>query len=95
MFSRWQVFCSTADVDIDTVATTVGLTTYFQTRVAFVICSERLTERTLKYAAQAVDASRISLVLMDGGDLAVLRDRPSYMLDLVQRQAPYILARAG
>ncbi len=95
VFSRWQVFCSTAAVDIDTVATTVGLTPYFQTRVAFVICSERLTERALEYAAQAVDASRIFLVLMDGGDLAVLRDRPGYMLDLVQRQAPYILARAG
>lgn len=95
VFSRWQVSCSPANVDLDTVATAVGLTTYFQTRVVFVVCLGRFTERAMKYSVQAVDTSPVSLVLIDGEGLAVLRDKPTFLLDSIQRQAPYILARAS
>ena len=94
VFSRWQIQCSVGDVDLDSVATAMGLTSYFMARAIVIVSLGSFTEKALQYVKQITGSFQKPIILIDGEDLMAISSKNHVLFQLINRQAPYTLARA-
>ena len=92
VFSRWQVQCkNTARVSLDDVAKEVGLTHVLKSNAVVMVSTGRISEDARRYANRIMADSNLCIVMVDGGDLAVIEARPAAIVDMFTREARHAM----
>jgi site-specific DNA-methyltransferase (cytosine-N4-specific) len=88
VFSRWQVQCKrTSHVRLDDVAKEVGLTHFLRSNVIVIVTTGVVGGEARRYATHIMRTSNLSIVLVEGADLKMIRDDVSTIVDVFQREA--------
>ena len=81
VFLRCQVQCkNTARVSLDDVAKEVGLTHFLKSNVILVVTTGQIGSEARRYANKIMADSNLAIVMLDGGDLSAINDRPVAIL---------------
>lgn len=92
VFSRWQIQCkNTARVSVDDVAKEVGLTHVLKSNVVVVVSTGRISDDARRYADRIMTDSHLCIVMVDGGDLALIEARPAAIVDVFTREARHAM----
>jgi site-specific DNA-methyltransferase (cytosine-N4-specific) len=88
LFSRWQIQCkNTASVRLDDVAKEVGLTHVLKSNVVVIVSTGAVGSEARNYAQAVMKDSNLHIALMDQSDLRAIRERPTYVVDVLNREA--------
>jgi hypothetical protein len=88
LFSRWQIQCkNTKHVALDDVAKEVGLTFQLKSNVVMVVSTGAIGPEAKKYSSHVMRNSNIDIVLIDRNDLENIKINPSYISDVMTREA--------
>lgn len=92
VFSRWQIQCkNTGRVSLDDVAKEVGLTHVLKSNAVVMVSTGRISEDARRYANRIMADSNLCIVMVDGGDLAVIEARPAAIVDVFTREARHAM----
>lgn len=92
VFSRWQVQCkNTARVSLDDVAKEVGLTHFLKSNAIVMVSTGKISEDARRYANKIMADSNLCVVMVDGGDLALIEARPAAIVDVFNREASHAM----
>ena len=92
VFSRWQVQCkNTARVSLDDVAKEVGLTHFLKSNVIVMVTTGKIGSEARRYANRLMADSNLSIVMLDGGDLSTIGERPVEILRAFEREARHAM----
>jgi len=93
LFSRWQVQCkNTGSVRLDDVAKEVGLTHLLKSNVVMMVSTGRVGEEARAYSRKVMKDSNLNIVFVDGKDLDAIRNRPTLIADVLNREAKRAMA---
>lgn len=88
VFSRWQVQCkNTGRVSLDDVAKEVGLTHFLKSNVIVMVTTGAIGSEARKYANKIMTDSNLSIVMVDGQDVKSIIEKPSFIVDVFNREA--------
>jgi site-specific DNA-methyltransferase (cytosine-N4-specific) len=89
MFSRWQIQCkNTASVSLEDVAKEVGLSHHMlRSNVIVIVSTGVVGAEARRFAQRVMRDSNLHVILMDGPDIEAIRDRPTYIVDVLNREA--------
>jgi hypothetical protein len=88
VFSRWQVQCkNTARVSLDDVAKEVGLTHLLRSNVVVIVSTGDIGSEARRYANTIMQGSNLCVVMVDGEDVKAIRDNPTAIVDVFNREA--------
>ena len=92
VFSRWQIQCkNTARVSLDDVAKEVGLTHFLKSNVIVMVTTGEIGAEARRYANKIMADSNLAIVMLDGGDLNTISERPSAILRAFEREARHAM----
>ena len=92
VFSRWQIQCkNTARVSLDDVAKEVGLTHFLKSNAIVMVSTGEVGAEARRYANKVMTGSNLCIVMVDGGDLAVIEARPAAIVDVFTREARHAM----
>ena len=92
VFFRWQVQCkNTARVSLDDVAKEVGLTHFLKSNVILVVTTGQIGSEARRYANKIMADSNLAIVMLDGGDLNAINERPALILRAFEREAQHAM----
>jgi site-specific DNA-methyltransferase (cytosine-N4-specific) len=93
VFSRWQIQCkNTARVALDDVAKEVGLTHFLKSNVIVMVSTGDIGPEARRYANKIMADSNLCIVMIDGKDLAGIRDNPAKIVDAFSREAGHAMS---
>ena len=93
IFSRWQIQCkNTSSVREGDVAKEIGLALRLKSNVILVVTTGTYTKSAKQYARDIMQDTNFNVILMDGKDLAALRDDPSLITRILRREAKRAMA---
>lgn len=93
VFSRWQVQCkNTARVSLDDVAKEVGLTHFLKSTVIVVVSTGDIGSEARRYANKIMSESNLCIVMIDNGDLNIIRENPAHIVDAFNREANHAMS---
>ncbi len=93
VFSRWQIQCkNTARVALDDVAKEVGLTHFLKSNVIVMVSTGDIGPEARRYANKVMADSNLCIVMIDGKDLAGIRDNPARIVDAFSREAGHAMS---
>lgn len=93
VFSRWQVQCkNTSRVSLDDVAKEVGLTHLLKSNVIVVVSTGEAGSEARRYSNKIMAESNLCIVMIDGRDLTAIRDNPTSIVSVFQREARCAMA---
>ena len=93
VFSRWQVQCkNTLRVSLDDVAKEVGLTHFLKSNVIVLVSTGEAGSEARRYANKIMAESNLCIVMIDGRDLAAIRDNAAFIVSVFQREARHAMA---
>jgi hypothetical protein len=88
IFSRWQIQCkNTKSASLDDIAKEVGLTIQLKSNVVMVVSTGQISSEARKYAQQVMCATNLNIVLLDSTDLIKISENPTYIADVLNREA--------
>lgn len=88
MFSRWQIQCKhTATVSLDDVAKEVGLTHMLKSNAIVMVSTGAVGREARRYSQNVMKDSNLQIILVDRDDLAAIQDKPTYIVDVLDREA--------
>lgn len=88
VFSRWQIQCkNTARVSLDDVAKEVGLTHFLKSNVIVIATTGEIGPEARRYANKIMTDSNLSVVLINGDDLSLIRQNQPAIVDVFNREA--------
>lgn len=89
IFSRWQIQCKNivGGVSLDDVAKEVGLTHMLKSNVIVIVSTGKIGPQARQYASKVMRGSNLDIILMDRRDLDAIKDKPSYIVDILYREA--------
>jgi hypothetical protein len=87
IFSRWQIQCKVGQADLDDVAKEVGLAQVIKANVILVVSNKRIGPVARQFAEQVMRETNLYVALLDGNDLATLRDHPAEIAAIMNAQA--------
>lgn len=88
--TRWQVQCKntpTRAVRLEDVAREVGLSLVTKANFTLIFANARVTESARSYAQEVMRHTALTVMMLDGSDLAALLDSPGRMASLLRREA--------
>jgi site-specific DNA-methyltransferase (cytosine-N4-specific) len=92
VFSRWQVQCkNTSRVSLDDVAKEVGLTHFLKSNVIVMVSTGEIGPEARRYANKIMADSNLCIVMLDGGDLALIETRAGAIVDVFTREARHAM----
>ena len=92
VFSRWQVQCkNTSRVSLDDVAKEVGLTHFLKSNVVVVVTTGEIGSEARRFANRIMADSNLAVVLLSGGDLTAISERPTAILRALDREARHAM----
>ena len=92
VLSRWQVQCrNTPRVSLDDVAKEVGLTHLFKSNVVVIVTTGEICSEARRYANKIMAGSSLTVVMINGGDLKAIGDRPSAIVHALDREAHHAM----
>ena len=92
VFSRWQVQCkNTSRVSLDDVAKEVGLTHLLKSNVIVIVTTGEIGAEARGYANKIMVDTNLSLVMISGGDLKAISERPTTILRAFDREARHAM----
>ena len=92
VFFRWQVQCkNTARVSLDDVAKEVGLTHFLKSNVILVVTTGQIGSEARRYSNKIMAESNLAIVMLDGGDLDAINERPALILRAFEREARHAM----
>lgn len=92
VFSRWQIQCkNTARVSLDDVAKEVGLTHFLKSNAIVMVSTGDIGPAARRYANKIMADSNLCIVMVDGGDLARIEERPASIVDVFTREARHAM----
>jgi len=88
IFSRWQIQCkNTKVVSLDDVAKEVGLTFQLKSNVVMVVSTGNIGSDARKFAKHVMGTTNLNVVLLDSNDLKKIAENPTYVTDVLNREA--------
>jgi len=89
MFSRWQIQCkNAASVSLEDVAKEVGLSHHMlRSNVIVIVSTGAVGAEARRFAQRVMRDSNLHVILMDRPDIEAIRDRPTYIVDVLNREA--------
>ena len=92
VFSRWQVQCkNTSRVSLDDVAKEVGLTHLLKSNVIVIVTTGEIGGEARRYANKIMADSNLAVVMISGGDLKAIGERPTAILRVFDREARHAM----
>lgn len=92
VYFRWQVQCkNTARVSLDDVAKEVGLTHFLKSNVIVIVTTGEIGSEARRYANKIMADSNLAIVMLDGGDLSAISERPAAILRAFEREARHAM----
>ena len=92
VFSRWQIQCkNTARVALDDVAKEVGLTHFLKSNAIVIVTTGEVGSEARRYANRIMADSNLAIVMLDGGDLRAISERPATILRAFEREARHAM----
>ena len=92
LYSRWQVQCkNTKRVTLEDVAKEVGLTRILKSNVIVIVTTGTITDEARNYSNIVMKDSNLNIVMIDGNDLARIRDNPTDIVDVFDREARHAM----
>ena len=92
VFSRWQIQCkNTARVSLDDVAKEVGLTHFLKSNVIVIVTTGVIGSEARRYANKIMADSNLAVVMLDGGDLHAISERPATIVRAFEREARHAM----
>ena len=92
VYSRWQVQCkNTSRVSLDDVAKEVGLTHVLKSNAIIMVSTGDIGGEARRYANKIMADSNLAIVMMDGGDLERITQRPVAIIDVFEREARHAM----
>ena len=92
VYNRWQVQCkNTSSVSLDDVAKEVGLTHFLKSNAIVIVSTGRISEPARMYANKVMADSNLALVMLDGNDLEEIAQRPTSIIDVLEREAKHAM----
>ena len=92
VLSRWQVQCkNTSRVSLDDVAKEVGLTHLLKSNVVVIVTTGEIGNEARSYANKIMAASSLAVILISGGDLKAIGERPTAILRAFDREAHHAM----
>ena len=92
VFSRWQIQCkNTARVSLDDVAKEVGLTHFLKSNVIVIVTTGDIGGEARRYANRIMTDSNLAVVMLDGGDLKAISERPATIVRAFEREARHAM----
>ncbi len=92
VYFRWQVQCkNTARVSLDDVAKEVGLTHFLKSNVIVIVTTGDIGSEARRYANKIMADSNLAIVMLDGGDLSTISERPAAILRAFEREARHAM----
>ena len=92
VLSRWQVQCkNTSRVSLDDVAKEVGLTHFFKSNVVVIVTTGEIGSEARRYANKIMADSSLAVVMISGGDLKAIGERPTAILRAFDREARHAM----
>ncbi len=89
-FTRWQVQCKNqARVSLEDVAKEVGLTQMLKSNVVVMVTTGEIGGEARRFANKVMATSNLAIVMMDGSDIQAIRSMPSYIVDVLSREAAH------
>jgi len=96
VFSRWQVQCKkTSKISLDDVAKEVGLMGYFNSQVAVVIGTGRISKLARKYTELVRNESGKHVILMGRKDILGVVNGETPFCQVLESQIPFVLMQAN
>ncbi len=88
VFSRWQIQCkNTARVSLDDVAKEVGLTHFLKSNVIVIATTGEIGTEARRYANKIMKDSNLSVVLVNGDDLKLIKENQTAIVEVFNREA--------
>lgn len=92
VFFRWQIQCkNTARVSLDDVAKEVGLTHFLKSNVIVIVTTGVIGSEARRYANRIMADSNLAVVMLDGGDLHAISERPASIVRAFEREARHAM----
>jgi site-specific DNA-methyltransferase (cytosine-N4-specific) len=92
VFARWQVQCkNTKRIELDDVAKEVGLTHFLKSNAIIMVGTGAIGREARRFANRIMAESNLCVVMLDGADLAAIRDNPSHLVDAFVREAKHAM----
>lgn len=92
VYSRWQVQCkNTSRVALDDVAKEVGLTHFLKSNVIVIISTGDIGSEARRYANKIMRDSNLCIVMIDEYDIAKIKNMPSTIVDVFNREARHAM----
>ena len=92
VFSRWQIQCkNTARVSLDDVAKEVGLTHFLKSNAVVIVTTGEIGGEARRYANRIMADSNLAIIMLDGGDLNTISERPAAILRAFEREARHAM----
>ena len=92
VFFRWQIQCKNSSrVSLDDVAKEVGLTHFLKSNVIVVVTTGKISSEARRYANKIMADSNLAIVMLDGGDLALISEQPVEILRAFEREARHAM----
>ena len=92
VFSRWQIQCkNAARVSLDDVAKEVGLTHVLKSNAVVMVSTGKIGGEARRYADRIMADSNLCVIMVDGGDLALIEARPAAIVDVFTREARHAM----
>ena len=93
VYSRWQIQCKNSrSVSLDDVAKEVGLTHFIKSNAIIIVTTGIVGGEARRYANKIMADSNLVIVMLDGGDLDTISDRPSAILRAFEREAQHAMS---
>jgi site-specific DNA-methyltransferase (cytosine-N4-specific) len=88
VYSRWQIQCkNTERVSLDDVAKEVGLTQFLNSSAIVMVSTGTIGSEARRYANRIMAQSNLAIIMIDGGDLKHIMERPAAIIDIFEREA--------
>ena len=92
VFTRWQIQCkNTTRVSLDDVAKEIGLTHLLKSNAVVMVSTGEIGPAARRYANRIMADSNLCIIMVDGGDLALIESRPGAIVDVLTREARHAM----
>ncbi|MBL63435.1 MAG: restriction endonuclease [Opitutae bacterium] len=94
VYSKWQIQCkNTSKVDVDVVAKETGMTFVTNADIIMIVTTGTFTNDARIYADRVSTVSRYYIILLDGGDIASIREDKTSVTHILDKHAKRTFAR--
>ena len=88
VFSRWQIQCkNSGQATLEDIAKEVGIAQVIKSNIILVVTTGRIGPKAVQFAEQVMRETNLYVALLNGQDLAQLREQPSDIVTILSRQA--------